>query len=389
MKIFWYRVLTVAVLLLLTVLMCVFLSSYGLSAVLVAAAVSLIMISWVIFSQTLVSGAMVADHKLIRFTKKLKKQLKEASTVYIMGHISSDLDSIGASYGLYYALSRDFNVKMVANKQSTLARPLIDFLNFSDKKCRFYDYCEIENEIDENSLLIVVDTHCPVIMDFKELYERVGKTVIIDHHRRSEDFVDKTGACYMKSTASSACEIVTLILDILGYKKISTVAATALFAGIMLDTKNFIMNTGLNTFRTAAFLRQNRADPILVKKMFSESVDICKRKYEIVSDIELFEDFAVAKTTTEDDCSRIAIAQAADELLEINGVLASFVMCPYGGQIYISARSFGDVDVQKIMAKLGGGGHKTASACQLKTTDFEVAKKRLKTAIKDYLNSRR
>ncbi len=388
MKIFWHRILTVAVMLILSASLCVFLSSYGLPAVLIAAAVSILMMAWVVFSQNMISGIMTSDNKLIRFTKKLKKQLGESKKVYIMGHTASDLDSVGASYGLYYALSGEYDVKMVVNKQNTLARPLIDFLSFSDKKCRFYDYADIADEIDETSLLIVVDTHRPIIMDYRELYERVDRKIIIDHHRRADDFVDDTVISYMKSTASSACEIVTHIIDILGYKKISTVAATALFAGVMLDTKNFIMNTGLNTFSAAAFLRQNRADPVLVKKMFSESVEICKRKYEIVADAELFDNFAFAKTLTEDECTRIAIAQAADELLDINGVLASFVMCPYNGQIYISARSFGDVDVQKIMAKLGGGGHKTASACQIKTTDFDVADKRLKAAINDYLNRR-
>ena len=302
-----------------------------------------------------------------------------------MGHAFSDLDSVGASYGLYFALRDKYNVKMVANKQNTLARTLIDFLRFSDKELAIYDYGEIKDTVDEDALLIVVDTHRPIIMDFRELYDRIDKVIIIDHHRQSEDFVDETVARYMKSKASSACEIVTSIIRLFGVDKLSTVASTALLSGIMLDTKNFVMNTSPTTFKNAAFLRQNRADPVLIKKMFSESVEVCKRKYDIISQVELFENFAIAKTKHEDQFTRIATAQAADELLGINGVSASFVMCPSGEYINISARSFGDVDVQKIIAKLGGGGHKTASACQIKTDDFELVEKRLRASIKEFI----
>ena len=148
------------------------------------------------------------------------------------------------------------------------------------------------------------------------------------------------------------------------------------------------MNTNANTFKAAAFLRQNRADPVLIKKMFSESVEVCRRKYEIISDLVLFENFAIAKTDTNDQFARIATAQAADELLGINGVFAAFVMCPSDDKINISARSFGDVDVQKIMSKLGGGGHKTVAACQIKCDGLESAEKMLKIAIKDYIDER-
>ena len=127
---------------------------------------------------------------------------------------------------------------------------------------------------------------------------------------------------------------------------------------------------------------------MLIKKMFSESVDVCKRKYDIVSDVKLYESFAIAKTDTNDQYTRIATAQAADELLGINGVVAAFVMCPSDDKINISARSFGDVDVQKIMAKLGGGGHKTVSACQIKCGGFEKAELLLKKAIKEYIDER-
>ena len=385
MKKFSYKLIMALIMALIFIPICAFMYGYGFTALLITAFSGALLILCAVFSFNIYTGMLFADYKLLRFTKKLKKQLKQASCIYIMGHAFSDLDSIGASYGLYFALRDKYNVKMVANKQNTLARTLIDFLRFSDKELSIYDYNEIKDTVDENALLIVVDTHRPIIMDFRELYDRIDKVIIIDHHRQSEDFVDETVARYMKSKASSACEIVTSIIRLFGVDKLSTVASTALLSGIMLDTKNFVMNTSPTTFKNAAFLRQNRADPVLIKKMFSESVEVCKRKYDIISQVELFENFAIAKTKYEDQFTRIATAQAADELLGINGVSASFVMCPSGEYINISARSFGDVDVQKIIAKLGGGGHKTASACQIKTDDFELAEKRLRASIKEFI----
>ena len=385
MKKGFYKYLMAFVMLAITVLACIALWTQGFWPVFITALSGVLLTVWAVVFFGVFTGLIYADRKLIRFTKKLKKLMDEASTIYIMGHAFSDLDSVGASYGLYYALRDRYKVKMVANKQNTLARTLVDFLRFSDKDCKIHDYEEIKHTIDENALLIVVDTHRPVIMDFKEMYDRIDNVVIIDHHRKSDDFVDETVIKYMKSTASSACEIVTLIIRLLGVDKPATVAATALLSGIMLDTKNFVMNTGSTTFKCAAFLRQNRADPVLIKKMFSESVEVCKRKYDIVSQVSLYEHVAIAKTESEDQYTRIATAQAADELLTINGVVASFVMCPSGEDINISARSFGDVDVQKIMAKLGGGGHKTAAACQIKTKDFKMVEKRLRAAISEVI----
>lgn len=385
MKKFSYKLIMSLVMTLIFIPLCAFMYSYGFTALLITAFSGALLILCAFFSFNIYTGMLFADYKLLRFTKKLKKQLKHASCIYIMGHAFSDLDSVGASYGLYFALRDKYNVKMVANKQNTLARTLIDFLRFSDKELAIYDYNEIKDTVDEDALLIVVDTHRPIIMDFRQLYDRIDNVIIIDHHRQSEDFVDETVARYMKSKASSACEIVTSIIRLFGVDKLSTVASTALLSGIMLDTKNFVMNTSPTTFKNAAFLRQNRADPVLIKKMFSESVEVCKRKYDIISQVELFENFAIAKTKYEDQFTRIATAQAADELLGINGVSASFVMCPSGEYINISARSFGDVDVQKIIAKLGGGGHKTASACQIKTDDFELVEKRLRASIKEFI----
>lgn len=383
-----YKIILLVVMLGTGIAFSVFMASYGVIPVLLSVLFLAFITLWVWIFFSVFSGRKFAENKLIRFTKKLKKELKQASKIYIMGHKYSDLDSVGAAYGLYYALRDTYDVKMVVNKQQTLARPLVDFLRFSDKDCQIFDYEEIAHTVDDDALLIVVDTHRPIIMDYAELYERINKVIIIDHHRKADDFVDRTVARYMKSSCSSACEIVTVIIRLLGVDKTAPVAANALFAGIMLDTKSFVMNTSPTTFRAAAFLKQNRADPVLVKKMFSESVEVCKQKYDIISDVELYGNFAIAKTESEDQYTRIATAQAADELLAINGVFASFVMCPSEDKINISARSFGDVDVQKIMARLGGGGHKTVAACQVSVRDFDRAQKLLQNAIEEYVRSR-
>ena len=388
MKKSWYKILLPIAILCIGIPFAVIMANYGVVPLLLTVLFLVLMLVWVWFFFAVFEGKRFAEYKLIRFTKKLKKELKQASTIYIMGHKFSDLDSVGSAFGLYFALRDRYDVKMVVNKQQTLARPLVDFLRFSDKECQIFDYEEIAHEVDEDALLIVVDTHRPIIMDYAELYDRIEKVIIIDHHRKADDFVDRTVARYMKSSCSSACEIVTLIIRLLGVDKLAPVAANALLAGIMLDTKSFVMNTSPTTFRAAAFLRQNRADPVLVKKMFSESVEVCKRKYDIISDVELYGNFAIARTESEDQYTRIATAQAADELLAINGVFASFVMCPSEDKINISARSFGDVDVQKIMARLGGGGHKTVAACQISGNDFDRAMKMLRGAIEEYVNKR-
>lgn len=328
------------------------------------------------------------DSKLKDFTKDFLSLLDSSKNVFIMGHRYSDLDSLGASYGLYYALRDKYDVKLVADKENTLARPLVDFLRFSDKKCKISNLKEIEHLINKDSVLVVLDTHRPSIMDYRELYEKIENVIVIDHHLKSDEFASKSKLCYLQTEASSVCEIVTFMFEILKLKDMETVAATALLSGIMLDTKNFVMNTNSNTFSAAAFLRRFRADPVLIKKMFSETVEVCKRKYEIVSSVTLHENFAFAKTEQDDSYTRISTAQAADELLTINGVSASFVMCPSDDKINVSARSFGDVDVQSIMARLGGGGHKTAAACQIKDKTFKQTEEMLIKAIEEYNKER-
>ncbi len=332
----------------------------------------------------LICNIGVLDFKMMRFAKKLERLCGKASNIVIMGHKYSDLDSIGASYGLYTYLKTKYKVGMLLNKEDTLGRPLVDLICFTDTDCKFYGKSDVSRLVGDNTLLIVVDTHRPMLMDFGEAYEKAGKVVIIDHHLRADDFASRAELSFLKTSASSASEIVTGIVKTLSTREIDRISANALFAGIMLDTKNFVMNTGTNTFRIASYLRQQKAEPKTVKQLFSECIEVCQRKYEIVSAAHIYDDCAISKSEINDSYSRVSAAQAADELLGISGVRASFVFCPSGDRINISARSYGDMNVKKIVEKLGGGGHKTASACQIRADSFDMAYKLLISAIDEY-----
>ena len=332
----------------------------------------------------LVGNIGVLDLKLIRFSKKLSKMCDEASNVVIMGHKFSDLDSIGAEYGLYSYLRTKYRVNLLLNKENTLGRPLVDLICYTDPDCRFYGEADIDRLVGMNTLLIIVDTHRPSLMDFERAYEKAGRVIIIDHHLRADDFASRAHLSFLKTSASSACEICTAIIKALSGRPIGKVAANALFAGIMLDTKNFVMNTGPDTFRIASYLRQQKAEPKTVKQLFSESIDVCKRKYEIVSEAFIYDDCAISSSEINDGYSRVCAAQAADELLSISGVRASFVICPSADKINISARSYGDMNVKRIMEKLGGGGHRTVAACQIRAESYEMAQKLLINAISEY-----
>ena len=332
----------------------------------------------------LISNIGVLDLKLIRFSKKFSKLCREASNIVIMGHKFSDLDSIGAGYGLYSCLKHHYKVSLLLNKENTLGRPLVDLICYSGPDCKYYGESDVERLIGDNTLLVIVDTHRPSLMDFERAYEKANRVVIIDHHLRAPDFASKVSLFFLKTSASSASEICTAIIKTLSTRQIDRVAANALFAGIMLDTKNFVMNTGPDTFRIASYLRQQKAEPKTSKQLFSESLEVCKRKYEIVADAHLYEDCAISKSEINDGYSRVCAAQAADELLTISGVRASFVICPSADKINISARSFGDMNVKRIMEKLGGGGHRTVAACQIRADGFDMAYKLLLKAIDEY-----
>lgn len=315
--------------------------------------------------------------------------LNENDDVFIVGHKFSDMDSIGAAIGICaFVKQRGKNAFILCDKEKTLSGKLIDYYNNTIDSDVFVDYKKAENKINKNSVLFVVDTHRKEIVEYPELLNKTKNIVIIDHHRKAIDYIVNSVIFYHDPNASSCCEMITEILPyLLNNAKLKKVEAEALFAGIMLDTKNFVLRTGVRTFEAAAYLRKFGADTVLVKELFSSSVENYRLKNEIVSTASIYKNMAIAVTQIQNDNIRIITSQVADELLNISNVNASFVIYKTDKSINISARSLGKVNVQLIMEKLGGGGHLTMSAAQLKNDTVEEVIKKLKNEIDYYFEN--
>ena len=241
--------------------------------------------------------------------------------------------------------------------------------------------------LDFNTLLIVVDTHNPNLVESADILQRAKEIIVIDHHRRMVNGIEPTLMTYLEPGASSACELVTDLIEYFGEKsKISVPAAEALLSGIMLDTKNFVMRTGSGTFEAAAYLKRLGADTITVKKLFANSMETYQQKSMLINSAEVYRNCAIAYTKENFANIRVAASQAADDMLGITDVLASFVLYESNSVVNISARSMGAINVQVIMESLGGGGHHTMAACQLKT-DLQTAMVNLKKAIDEYIKN--
>lgn len=317
-------------------------------------------------------------------------QLVESSDrVYIMGHKFSDLDSVGSSVGLACAIRNLGNTAhVVVNSLSSLSTQLIDRLKAGEdqKNTLFMSPEEANETITDNSLLIITDTHNPLMLESQELHAKAKQVVIIDHHRKTVNFIDNSLIFYHEPYASSASEMVTEILNYFGKAgKITALQAEALLSGIMLDTKNFTIKTGVRTFEAAAFLRKLGADTVNVKGLFANTIENYRQKAALVSKADIYKRCAIASTTVYSPDMRLVASQAADELLGIENVDASFVYYKSSNEeIYISARSLGALNVQLVMEYLGGGGHQTMAAAQLKGISVEEAGRRVKKAIDDY-----
>ena len=309
----------------------------------------------------------------------LTNHINNSSNVIIMGHRFSDLDSVGSCIGMWSAVVKGLNKNayILINRQQTLAKSLVT----SFEKAGFDSIFKTEDEaldlLDEHSLVIIVDTHNPNFVESKEVYERSDRVVVIDHHRMMVNHIDKALVFFHEPYASSASEMTAELVQYLGHNSLSRLESEALLSGIMLDTKNFVLRTGVRTFEAAAYLKGNGADTVEVKRLFSNSIDTYKVKYKLVSEAEIFNYCAIASADEDIPDIRIASAQAADELLGIENVKASFVIYKTGKTVNISARSLGDMNVQVIMEQLGGGGHQMMAACQLENTGIAEARERL------------
>jgi c-di-AMP phosphodiesterase-like protein len=323
----------------------------------------------------------------------LAELIHSSSEIYIMGHGYSDMDSIGAGAGLCGAirlLSPGSYVRVVTDVDRTLARAIISRLedNLDDEEDIFIPLWKAMVRVGEDTLLIVTDTHNKDIIEFPELLDRIKRVAVVDHHRQTVNHIEKAMIFHNEPYASSSSEIVAELVQCWsGVEKLQSYYADALLAGIMLDTKNFIMRTGVRTFQAAAFLRKLGADMLAVKSLFANTVECIQKRSKLVVSAEIYERCAIAVDSEPDAESRIASAQAADELLGIEGVDASFVIFRASDGVNISARSLGRMNVQVIMEKLGGGGHQTMAAAQFPGDTLSEAKAKLFAAIDEHIAS--
>ena len=318
----------------------------------------------------------------------LKELINEADNVILMGHSNGDMDSIGSSLGLYRLTKTLGKEAKIVNETTGIG--LDNFLTEA-KKTEEYADCFITKQealdsVKPNTLLIVTDTHKKSYVEVPELLEKVNKIVVVDHHRRSTDYIENSILTFHEVYASSASELVTEILEYSQLDiELTQIEVEALYAGIMLDTKNFTFKTGVRTFEAAAYLRKCGVDIIKVKKWFQSDLHTYQIISEIVSKSEIVNDsIAISTYENDDENANIIAAKAADELLTIGGINASFVLGKTGDKIYISGRSIGGINVQLILEKLGGGGHITLAGAQLENMSMEEAKQELINRINEY-----
>lgn len=315
----------------------------------------------------------------------LRELIDDSSFVLIMGHNNPDLDSLGAAIGLFKAVqSRNKNAYIVIDKNSEGVSGIISEL---EKNNSYEDvFISTEHALNiytNDSLLIVVDTHRPGMVESSELLNYSENVVIIDHHRRSEDFIENAVLTYHEPYASSTCEMITEILQyIQSSNKLNQKEAEILYAGMFLDTKGFIFKTGVRTFEAASYLRRLGVDPVNVRRLFKSDLTSYTLKAEIISGAQIYRDnIAIAKVETDTSNISVIVAQAADELLDIVDVEASFVLAHTGGRVLISGRSLDNINVQVILEKLGGGGHITIAGTQLENVTLDEAEAMLKDSI--------
>ncbi len=317
----------------------------------------------------------------------LRELITVKDKIFVMGHKFTDADSFGAAIGIYRAAEAlKKRVYIIINEVSASLKPLYSSYenNLDYPEDLFLTSAEAVEMADENSMVIVVDTNRPQMTECEELLGISKTIVVLDHHRQNSDNIENALLSYIEPYASSSCEMVAEVLQYIEDDiRIPKLEASSLYAGIMIDTNNFVSRTGVRTFEAAAFLRRSGADITLVRKMFRDDMESYQAKAKIISSVEVYcERFAIAQgENLHIENPTIIGAQAANELLDINAIKASFVLTTYNGRIYISARSIDEVNVQIIMERLGGGGHMNASGAQFNHTDMDKALADLKKVI--------
>lgn len=318
---------------------------------------------------------------------EIEAAIKSADNVLVMGHKFSDLDCVGAAAGMYTLVKKYYHkpCRIVVDAERTLARVMIDRLSAEDREM-FITPDRAFLTAGSKTLLFVVDTHSPDFVESDRLVKACGDLIIIDHHRRMVNYIDTARVFLHEPSASSACELVTEVLGYLADDILSHTVAEALLAGIMLDTKNFVINTGVRTFEAAAFLRKKGADTVVVRNVFANSLENYRDKSRLVAAARIYKHCAITVADQPIRNSRVVCAQAADDLLSIEDTYASFVISAIDlHSVNISARSFGKINVQVVMEKLGGGGHQTMAAAQLTGVTLQEARDKLIKALDDVL----
>ncbi len=316
----------------------------------------------------------------------LRPIIDESQSVYIMGHTFPDMDSYGASIGIHQAVVNRGKTAYIVLKTANETVGAIHQKFVDDDSFHFVTPEQALQNFNDEDLLIVVDTHRPSFTESPELEARAVRKVLIDHHRRGKEFIENTLLTYLEPYASSASELVTEVLQYMERKMtIEKRVAEALLAGIYVDTKNFTVKTGVRTFESAALLRRFDADTTEVKALFKDDLDSFVARSNIVRNAEMiFSEIALSTSDETIANGRLIGAQGADSLLDIRGVKASFVLVRENDEIFMSGRSHGDVNVQIIAEKLGGGGHLTGSGAQFKDITMAEAKQKLLETIELY-----
>lgn len=319
-----------------------------------------------------------------------RELLENKDKVIIMGHKMLDMDAFGAAIGIWriathlnkkaYILRSDVNPSVKPMIEKFKAPEYPEDLFMSEEKAL--------NSLTNDSLVVVVDVNRPSITEGPSLLKKAKNIVVLDHHRQSSEIITNATLSYVETFASSACEMVSEIVQYISDDiKLKTLEADAMYAGIVIDTQNFNVQTGVRTFEAAAFLKRSGADVTRVRKMFREDATDYLAKAEAIHNAEIFENYyAISECDSANTASpTLVCAQAANDLLNIKGIKASFVLTLYNDVIYISARSMDEVNVQTIMEKLGGGGHRSVAGAQIKEGSIEDAKNLVKKVLKELI----
>ncbi len=323
----------------------------------------------------------------------LQEIISNKEQVLVMGHRLPDVDSFGSAVGIYLiAKALGKKAHIVLDDASNAIRPMVELFTDNEE----YDEDMIVNNLaaiemaDNNTVLVVVDVNKPSITECPDLLRMCKTIVVLDHHRQGTEYIENATLSYVEAYASSACEMVSEIIQYIGEGiHITSDEADCMYSGIMIDTNNFMTKTGVRTFEAAAFLRRCGADVTRVRKLFREDAEEYKAKADAVSQAEIYKNaFAISTCSNEDLSSPTVVgAQAANELLNIKGVKASFVFTDYQNQVFISARSIDEVNVQIIMEKMGGGGHLSTAGCQLDGVSIPEAIGELKNTLDEMIEN--